>query len=199
MKLWQIALAVVLVVGLFFAMLIGFAVGTPYFRPELTTPGPEPVSWTTYVDDRLGFAVDLPSNFVADVGSDSSGVRFRLDGTSLVLIGWMDEAQADDHGLWADHDPVGDAELDGVAGKRYVYNHFDAITGVRTHATVIPYRGKFLSLSMRTRKASLLEDFGLKPREDPPPNAVQQRIAASFRFTLPGEPLEPGLRQPAEP
>jgi hypothetical protein len=159
---------------------LGYVLLSPYRRPELPSPTLSHLEWTSYSDERIGFSIAVPAAFTVD--SDEDSMLFRLDGTTLVHVGWLDEATADARGLWADHEPVSDIMLGGRPGKHYVYNHYQLFRGARTHAWVVPHRGRYLAVEIRTRRASMLEALGLRPRHDPPPGEVGQRILASFRF-----------------
>ena len=74
------------------------------------------------------------------------------------------------------------------AGKKYVYNHYDALAGVRTHAWVVPHRGRRLALEIRTRRVSMLEEFGIVAGQEIEPSEVSLRIVGSFRFHDPAPP-----------
>jgi hypothetical protein len=153
---------------------------SPYRDPELPSPPLSLLEWTSYSDERIGFSIAVPVAFTASSGEDS--LLFAMDGATLVQVGWLDEATADARGLWADHEPVSDIELGGRPGKHYIYNHYDGLRGVRTHAWVVPHRGRYLAVEIRTRRASILEAFGVRPKHDAPPDEIGQRILASFRI-----------------
>ena len=153
-----------------------------YLDSELPVPEPSEVRWTRYTNQEVGFWLELPSVYLPDVSPDGHSVLFRFRGTPLVHVTWTDEASARQRGLWARHDPVARIELGGRPGKQYIYNHFDGPLGMRTYAYVVPHRERFLALEFRTRRTSLLEEFGLKRSPETEPDQLCQRILGSFHL-----------------
>ena len=131
-----------------------------------TAPDAARASWRTYSDTQGGYSVSYPDAY--DVDEHGGGVLFRHEGYPVVSISHATEEQADDRGLWADHDPVGDAVLGGRPGKKYVYDHHDALSYMRTVSFVVEHRDRYLGLEFRTDLES--------------PDDVQQRMLDSFTF-----------------
>ena len=167
--------------GICFLALVGYVASIPYFSPELPQVELNDVQWQTYTNSKLGFAFDYPDAYNLETREDDD-VALRLDGSNLIVISHLTQQQADSRGLWADHKPVEDIELDGRAGKKYDYNHFDIFAGVHTISYVVPYKQKFLAIEFRTRRASVFESLGIKPRYDRELNEVEKKMLASFRF-----------------
>ncbi len=145
---------------LFAVVLVAACEGTPPPAPDLNT-----VVWERYRDDQIGFSVEHPDVYETD--RHHGGVLLRHDGYPVVAISYADEDEADRRGLWADHKAVGNVELAGITGKRYVYDHWDGPAYMHTVSFVIPWQGRYLALEFRTKNETL----------DP----VQQRIQESFR------------------
>ncbi len=160
---------------------VGIVASLPLLRPDLPTVDAASVNWTSYSHEGMGIALEVPDAF--DIEEEPYGVRMYYDGSPLVMISCISETAADDRGLWGGREPTGDTELGGVAGKNYVYDHFDALAGVHTIAHVIPYRDKFLALEFRTRRISVFEELGLvRVAEDRQLNEAELRMFSSFRI-----------------
>ena len=130
------------------------------------SPDAESVRWATYTDETVGFSLDYPD--VYTVTGQSGSVRMRHDGYPVISIALETEQGARRRGLWSKHDPVGEIELGGRDGKRYVYHHYDGPFSMRTVSYVVEHDGKYLGLEFRTALDQ--------------PDAVQRHILDSFRF-----------------
>ncbi|MGI9516949.1 MAG: hypothetical protein ACR2NP_07895 [Pirellulaceae bacterium] len=171
------------IVGLVSLPFIGLVAlaSLPLLRPDLPRVKADRVNWTRYTHAGLGVSLDVPESLHIEESSDN--VSMSLDGSGLVFISWISENDADDRGLWGGRQPNGDTKLGGVAGKKYVYDHFDALAGVHTIAHVVPFRDKFLALEFRTRRITVFEELGLiRGTEDRDLNQAELRMLNSFRF-----------------
>jgi hypothetical protein len=166
--------------GLSLAGIVGGILLVPYLEPRLPTADPAGIVWTSYADESLGFAFDVPEEY--EVEPDERGAVLRLGGSAIVHVAWVDDEEGRRRGLWSSHDPAGPIELGGRTGNKYEYNNYDALSGVRSHAWVVPHRGKSLGIELRTRRVSLLESLGVDAREEIAPDATGMRIVESFRF-----------------
>ena len=167
-------------VGLPLVGLVVLAV-LPTLRPDLPQIDANRTAWSRYTHEELGFSLDVPDAMNAE--QDSAGIVLSLDGSGLVFVSYISESEADDRGLWGGRESVGDTQLGGIAGRKYVYDHFDALAGVHTIAHVVPWRDKFLALEFRTRRTSLFEELGLiRVAEDRELNEAELRMLNSFRF-----------------
>lgn len=136
------------------------------------TPPPNPesasVRWQTYTDPRLGFSFEHPDVFEVSNDREGRGLILRYDGYPVVSVGHYSESEADSRGLWAGREPQGAIRLGGRPGVRYVYDHSEVLSSMRTVSYVVEHDGKFLGLEFRT-------DLDR-------PDAVQQHMLDSFRF-----------------
>ena len=129
-----------------------------------TPPDADAVAWSDYEDAEAGFSFRYPDVYVVE--RHGGGVLFRHDGYPVLSISHITAEEADDRGLWADHEPVGEAELAGRSAQRYVYHHQDVFTTMRTVSYVVDHRGKYLGVEFRT---------GLEGHDE-----VQRRMLDSF-------------------
>jgi hypothetical protein len=165
------------------ALLVGYVALNPLWYPDLPNIEIEQAIWTTYTHPDLKYSIDYPDALV--VAQDGGEVTFSSHGTPIVWISHLTIAEADRRGRWADHEPVANIRMAGVAGKRYIYNHFDVGEGVETQAWVIPYAEKFLAFEFRTRRVSCLEELGLvsAPRSSSHNiDAIATRMVQSVRL-----------------
>ena len=112
-----------------------------------TDPGA--LTWTQYASTELGYTLDYPTVFTLDEQVGGSQVMVKDGRRPVILVRFVDEAEAKSRGLWVGSEPVGEITLGGVAGKQYIYTHSDFLVGDRTVAYVIPYHDKFLGLEFR--------------------------------------------------
>ena len=171
-------------IGLPFAGLIVLAM-LPTLRPDMPRVDASRTTWSHYSHQELGFSLDVPDAMKIEEGSE--GIVLSVEGVGLVFVSFISESEADDRGLWGGRDPAANTQLGGVAGKKYVYDHFDALAGVHTIAYVVPWRDRFLALEFRTRRTSLFEELGLiHVSEDRELNEAELRMLESFRFNSVG-------------
>ena len=157
---------------------------SPYLDPEL--PRVElPAGWKEVRAEALGVALQVPDEYQVDEDRDETGFRVFYQGATKVDLMWSERQHAADRGLWARHEPLRRVELGGRRASYYLYTHFDAFSGVRTHSFVLPFQGKWLALEFRTRRVLPLEDVGLVRPEEPPLGETEHRILNSLRFLEP--------------
>lgn len=169
--------------GAVVAMLAGYMALNPFWYPALPHVDLAQVTWKAYRHPDLRYVVDFPDAFA--VAQDGDEVTFTLDGSRIVWITLLTTEEADRRGRWAGHPPIADIELAGIAGKKYLYNHFDVGEGVETLAWVIPFEDKFLALEVRRRRVSCLEALGLISVTQPSMadiDAVANRMVESMRI-----------------
>ncbi|TDI34511.1 MAG: hypothetical protein E2P03_03130 [Acidobacteria bacterium] len=126
---------------------------------------PETLSWVDYTHSRAGYSLSLPAAMRPDEEGDS--VFFRYDAGVPVLVRLTTEEEARHAGVWFGHEAAGAITLDGRAGERFTYVHWDGPFATRTIAYVVPVGDRFLGLEFRTAT-------DLDP--------VQEKILASFRL-----------------
>ncbi len=127
--------------------------------------------WKTYHNESVGYSLDYPA--VCSVHEyDDGGVIFRFDGGPILCVSYLTERAADKRGLWADHDPVAEAALDGRSGSRYRYDHYDGPMYMHVTSYVVAHNGRYLGLAFRTAHEDL--------------NVAQTRVLESFRFSQAG-------------
>ncbi len=124
------------------------------------------VEWATYSNEQVGYTVQYPAAFTLQNSSNGRDLQLRHDGFPVIVINYTTRQEAEGRGLWADHEPVGDVELAGKTGKKYVYNHYDGPFYMRTHSYVIEHNDRFLAVEFRTKSNSA--------------DSLQQHILQSF-------------------
>lgn len=132
--------------------------------PPLAMQQPDQLAWVSYTHSTLPYSLRYPDLFTVDEEKGGS-VFFRYGCGVPTVVRFHDEKEGRRRGAWFGHEPVEDIQLNGHAGKKYIYDHNDGPFSVRTVAYVVPFRGKFLGLEFRT------------PGEL---NAVQKRILEAF-------------------
>ena len=128
---------------------------------------PATVQWASTEIPSLGVTVAYPAVY-APAAQDGSYVPFRYRQFTPLIIRWVDESEGRKSGLWFTSTPRGAIELGGVPGQEYIYTHYDGPFGARMVAYVIPWRGRFLAVEIRT-------NGDLDP--------VQRQILARFSVT----------------
>jgi hypothetical protein len=126
---------------------------------------PAALSWVDYTHSRAGYSLSLPASMRPDEEGDS--VLFRYDGGVPVLVRLTSEEEAEHAGAWFGHEAENAIALDGMAGEKFAYVHWDGPFAARTIAYVVPVGDRFLGLEFRTTT-------DLDP--------VQEQILASFRL-----------------
>ena len=103
----------------------------------------------TYRNAILPYSLDYPSGLMPD-DENNGTVFFRSDRGVPLVVRYHDEAEGKRRGAWFEYEPVGETELAGRKGQKYIYDHWEGPFHTRTIAYVIAYRGKFLGLEFRT-------------------------------------------------
>jgi hypothetical protein len=116
----------------------------------------------------VGYALDVPDVYDAEVESGGEAVFFRWGRGAPVKVYLTDLESADDHGLWPGNEPTGEITLGGVPGTRYDYTHCDGPFCSRIASFVIEWRGHWLALEFRA---------------DGELHDVNRRILSSFTLT----------------
>jgi len=124
--------------------------------------------WAVYVNDKVGYRINVPNICDVEEHHDGRTVLFRFRGAPIIAVNFVDEAEGDERGLWIGHEPSGEVELAGRSGHRYRYDHFDGPFGMRTVSYVIPHRDRFLGIELRTGETE--------------PTSIQQTILDSLNF-----------------
>jgi len=157
---------------------------SPYLHPELPRVA-VPSGWTEIQLRGLGVALQVPAEYQVDENREGTGFRAFYQGSTKVDLMLIEHQAAAERGLWARHEPIRQVELGGRPASYYLYTHFDAFSGIRTHAYALPFQGRWLALELRTRRVSPLEDLGIVRAEDPPLGETENRILNSFHFLEP--------------
>jgi hypothetical protein len=129
---------------------------------------PASVRWTSTALPSLGVIVSHPDIY-SPAAVDGAYVPFRYKRFTPLIIRWVDEAEGRKAGLWFSAASAGAVQLGGVAGQKYVYTHYDGFFGARMIAYVIPWRGKFLAVEIRTNgdldpvQEQILAQFSVSP------------------------------------
>lgn len=113
--------------------------------PSLEIAG---TSWRTF-DSPLGFSIDYPDAYqVTDMGGGQPAFEYR--GTIAARVVWVTEEEGLRRGLWFAAQPQKEMTMAGLRAQYYTYDHGDGPFFSTTHAVVIPHRGQFLGLELRT-------------------------------------------------
>jgi hypothetical protein len=144
-------------------LLLAACRGKPPEHPELDS-----VQWRSYANEAIGFRMTIPDCYSVQEDTGAPDVIFRSDGYPVMMVTLLGKDRADRRGLWADHEPVATEMLDGRPANRYEYDHHDGPFIMHTLSWVMPWRGQFLELALRT-EASV-------------PDALQQRMLDSFEL-----------------
>lgn len=105
-------------------------------------------SWRTFVSP-LGFSIDYPDAYrVTDLGGGQPA--FEYQGTIAARVVWVTEEEGRRRGLWFGAPLEREIDLGGRPGRLYQYDHGDGPFYSRTHAAVMPHRGRFLGIELRT-------------------------------------------------
>jgi len=126
---------------------------------------PEALTWVDYTQSRAGYSLSLPTAMRPDESGDSVLLRYRGGVPVLVRVTTAEDGKR--RGAWFGHQPDGPITLDGQAGEKFTYLHWDGPFAARTISYVVPFGNRFLGLEFRTAT-------DLDP--------VQERILASFRL-----------------
>ncbi len=146
------------------AVLLGAACTMP--DPPAPTQGT--FDWTSFRSAEVGFELEVPDDYRADVESGGHAVLFRAERGVPVKVYWTTEAASGDRGLWFDEDPVGPAMLAGREGQLYEYLHCDGLFCSRMKSYVIPFRDRLLALEFRSNgdlhevNRHILESFRIR-------------------------------------
>lgn len=136
------------------------------------TPPPPPlageVQWKAYSNAVVGYSLEVPDVYDPRAAHAGKDVLFRYQGYPVLVVNYIDEAEGKSRGLWPGHERAGEIELAGRSGNKYVYDHYDGPSSMRTVSYVVEHRGKFLGLEFRTTLDA--------------PDAIQERIVESLRF-----------------
>ncbi len=116
--------------------------------PDYTPLRAADLEWGTYTNPVLGYSVAYPTLFTPN-DEGGSDVLFRFQRSVPVVVRFADEEQGRGRGLWFGNNPVGEIQLAGKPGFRYVYNHSDGPFSSRTTAYVIRHRDRYLALEFR--------------------------------------------------
>lgn len=131
---------------------------------------PEPpvaFQWTFWANPDIGYSLDVPDVYKAEMEDGGRSVLFRWRGRVPVKIYLSGMADAEQRGLWVGHEPAAEILLGGQAGLRYDYDHCDGPFCSRMAAFVIPWKGEWLALEFRTGAVlnevnqAILESFAL--------------------------------------
>ena len=126
---------------------------------------PETLSWVDYTHSRAGYSLRLPTALRPDEEGDSVFLRYNCRVPVLVRLTTEEDGRR--YGAWFGHQAAGAITLDGMAGEKYTYVHWDGPFATHTIAYVVPVGDRFLGLEFRTAT-------DLDP--------VQEKILASFRL-----------------
>ena len=109
---------------------------------------PETLSWVDYTHSRAGYSLSLPTALRPEEEGDS--VLFRYNSGVPVLVRLTTREEAQHTGAWFGHDAAGAITLDGKAGEKFIYVHWDGPFAAHTIAYVVPVGDRFLGLEFRT-------------------------------------------------
>jgi len=126
---------------------------------------PDTLTWVDYTHSQAGYSLSLPAAWHPDEEGDS--VFLRYNGRVPVLVRLITEEDGRGNGAWFGHEAVGAITLDGMAGAKFRYVHWDGPFAACTIAYVVPLGDRFLGLEFRA--AAELD-------------GVQEKILASFRL-----------------
>ncbi len=148
--------------------LLSAAIGISACRSRpVPSPDEGSFSWTTYTNERLGYALEVPDIYEIE-GDEGADVRFHWRGRIPLKITLVDAEKGRKRGLWPAHEPARGASLGGVPASLYEYDHWDGPLVSAMVSYVVPYRG---------------EELGLEFRSEGELHELNRRILASFRFT----------------
>jgi predicted small lipoprotein YifL len=129
---------------------------------------PATVQWKSTALPSLGVTVSHPDLY-SPAAVDGAYVPFRYKRFTPLIIRWVGEGEGRKAGLWFAAASAGAIQLGGVPGQKYIYTHYDGFFGARMIAWVIPWRGKFLAVEIRTNgdldpvQEQIMERFSVGP------------------------------------
>ena len=106
------------------------------------------IDWKEFTHPTLGYSIKYPSFY--KVREHDADVMFRFDNYPVLVINYVDEQEARDRGLWAKHKSVDSMMVDNRFWRKYVYTHYDIISGMRTVSYVTNFKEKMLGIEFRT-------------------------------------------------
>ena len=127
------------------------------------------VRWVTYKNERVGYTLQYPVAYTLENSETSRDILFRHNGFPAMAINYTTKGEADERGLWADHEAAGKIKLAGQTGKQYIYNYYDGPFYMRTVSYVIELDSNFLALEFRTQNEKV--------------DSLQQNILDSFTLS----------------
>lgn len=129
-------------------------------------PSEGDLQWTTFHSDRMGFTIDIPSDFLVQEYDGDIFFRYKEHMALRITLATPEVARA--HGLWPISPPVGDVNMAGKGAKEYIYDHHDGPIYDHFVAFVVDHRGQSLALAFHTDQNEL--------------NSAQQRILDSLKL-----------------
>ena len=133
------------------------------------TPAMASVEWKTFSNPKLQYSLEYPDACEIVQYGDRS-VFFKYNGGTIFRVEHVTEEECRDNGLWLTSKPIGEIQLGGRKGHRYIYNHYDGPIYSHTISYVTEHQGKFLGIEFRTDNDELDE--------------VHRHILNSFSFKL---------------
>ena len=124
--------------------------------------------WSTYANPAVGYSLSYPEAFSIDRRGGGDYVGFRYCASEPAIVRFVSEAEGRRAGLWFGVASTRETSLGSAAAEEYAYRRYDGPFGARMLAVVIPWRGRFLALELRT---------------DGEPTAVQRRMLESFALS----------------
>lgn len=118
--------------------------------PDPPSPAVGTFEWIAYQNDTVGFALEVPSSYRANIKADGHAWLFRGERGVPVKIYWTTALESKGHGLWFGEPPVREIALAGHNGQLYEYSHCDGPFCSRMKSYVVPLRGRFLALEFRS-------------------------------------------------
>lgn len=125
-----------------------------------TPPNTTDAEWQTYYSERAAYTLHYPQDYILEKEDSGSSVRLRWRDAPIVNISFIDRAESKRRGLWALHEPVGEIELGGKKGLKYIYDHCDGPFCMRTISYVVAHKGRYIGLAFRTADQDLPEIYG---------------------------------------
>lgn len=111
---------------------------------------PNDFEWTTWSNTAVGYALEVPDVYRAQVEDDGRTVLFRWSGTVPVKVYITDLESARSRGLWAAEEPSGETSLAGLPAVRYDYVHCDGPFCSSIASWVAEKDGMWLALEFRS-------------------------------------------------
>lgn len=116
-------------------------------------PSANELEWTSYSNDRMGFSLSIPSDFL--VQEYEGDVFFRYHDRVALRITLTTTDDARQRGLWPVSSPVAELAVAGHQAQQYIYDHYDGPVFDHFVTYVFDHQGQSLAVAFHTEQNEL--------------------------------------------